>query len=48
MLRPGLEARAACRLAQSGAIQSREDVLDGFERVPEAFLRKMAGRNFGG
>jgi NADPH-dependent curcumin reductase CurA len=41
---------ALSRLAawhKSGAIQTREDILDGFERVPEAFLRMMAGRNFG-
>ena len=33
--------------ARAGVLQTREDVLDGFERVPEAFLRMMAGRNFG-
>lgn len=32
---------------REGRLQTREDVLDGFERVPEAFLRMMAGRNFG-
>jgi NADPH-dependent curcumin reductase CurA len=31
----------------SGALKTREDVLDGFERVPQAFLRMMAGQNFG-
>lgn len=41
---------AAARLSQwhrEGRLQTREDILDGFERVPEAFLRMMAGRNFG-
>lgn len=31
----------------SGALTTKEDVLDGFERMPEAFLRMMAGKNFG-
>lgn len=41
---------AMARLAawhREGKIQTREDVLDGFERMPEAFLRMMTGRNFG-
>jgi NADPH-dependent curcumin reductase CurA len=41
---------ALARLAAwhgSGAIQTKEDILDGFERVPEAFLRMMSGKNFG-
>lgn len=41
---------AMARLAawhREGRIQTREDVLDGFERMPEAFLRMMTGRNFG-
>ncbi|ETR76931.1 NADP-dependent oxidoreductase [Afipia sp. P52-10] len=41
---------ALARLAawhKSGAIQTKEDVLEGFERVPQAFLRMMAGQNFG-
>lgn len=41
---------AFARLAawhRSGQLTTREDVLDGFERVPEAFLRMMSGRNFG-
>lgn len=41
---------AAARLSlwqRQGKLQTREDILDGFERVPEAFLRMMAGRNFG-
>lgn len=38
------------RLAQlyrEGRLQFREDVLEGFERMPEAFVRMMSGRNFG-
>lgn len=41
---------AIARLAawhRQGALAFKEDVLDGFERVPEAFVRMMAGRNFG-
>lgn len=41
---------ALARLAawhRAGLLQTREDVIDGFERIPEAFLRMMAGRNFG-
>lgn len=41
---------AMARLAawhREGRIQTREDILDGFERMPEAFLRMMTGRNFG-
>ena len=30
---------------REGKIQFKEDVLDGFERVPEAFLRMMSGQN---
>jgi len=32
---------------QAGQIRFKEDVLDGFERMPEAFLRLMHGKNFG-
>jgi len=41
---------AMVRLAawhRKGRLVTKEDVLDGFERVPEAFLRMMAGRNSG-
>lgn len=41
---------AMTRLAawhRAGTLQPREDIVDGFERVPEAFLRMMSGRNFG-
>jgi len=32
---------------KAGKIRFKEDVLDGFERVPEAFLRLLDGKNFG-
>jgi NADPH-dependent curcumin reductase CurA len=32
---------------QAGKLRFKEDVLDGFERIPEAFLRLMHGKNFG-
>lgn len=32
---------------QAGQIRFKEDVLDGIERMPEAFLRLLHGRNFG-
>lgn len=41
---------AFARLAHwhaSGQLTTREDIVEGFERVPEAFLRMMSGRNFG-
>lgn len=34
-------------LAREGGIATREDVLDGIEAMPEAFMRLMEGRNFG-
>jgi NADPH-dependent curcumin reductase CurA len=45
-----LRETALARLAQmqaEGHLTFREDILDGFERVPEAFCRMMAGGNFG-
>ena len=45
-----LREAALARLAQwhrAGHLTFREDVLEGFERVPEAFCRMMAGQNFG-
>jgi NADPH-dependent curcumin reductase len=30
-----------------GQIRFKEDVLDGIERMPEAFLRLLQGKNFG-
>jgi len=41
---------ALWRLAEwqaAGKICFKEDVLDGIERVPEAFLRLLHGKNFG-
>lgn len=34
-------------LAKAGKLSFREDVLDGFERMPEAFVRMMSGANQG-
>lgn len=45
-----LREAALARLAQlhrDGHLTFREDVLDGFERLPEAFCRMMAGENLG-
>lgn len=39
--------RALIRWHRDGHLTFREDVLDGFDRVPEAFVRMMAGRNHG-
>ncbi|GGF53509.1 putative NADP-dependent oxidoreductase YfmJ [Azorhizobium oxalatiphilum] len=41
---------AMARLAawhRDGKLITREDILDGFERMPEAFLRMMSGGNMG-
>ena len=35
------------RLWREGQLHYREDVLEGLERAPEAFVRMMEGRNFG-
>ena len=32
---------------QTGKIRFKEDVLNGIERMPEAFLRLLQGKNFG-
>jgi hypothetical protein len=32
---------------QAGKIRYKEDVLDGIERMPEAFLRLLQGKNLG-
>jgi NADPH-dependent curcumin reductase CurA len=32
---------------RAGSLHFREDVLDGIESMPDAFLRLMDGRNFG-
>ena len=42
------EARARLAAwAASGRLVHREDILDGLERMPEAFLRLLTSRNFG-
>jgi hypothetical protein len=32
---------------RSGDIRYREDIVDGLEKAPEAFIGMLAGRNFG-
>jgi NADPH-dependent curcumin reductase CurA len=32
---------------RAGHLRYKEDVLDGIERMPEAFLRLLTGKNFG-
>jgi NADPH-dependent curcumin reductase CurA len=32
---------------RAGKLRFKEDVLDGIERMPEAFLRLLHGKNFG-
>jgi NADPH-dependent curcumin reductase CurA len=32
---------------RSGAIRCREDIVDGLEKAPEAFIGMLAGRNLG-
>jgi NADPH-dependent curcumin reductase len=34
-------------LIADGRIRYREDIVDGLERAPEAFLAMLEGRNFG-
>ncbi len=43
---PIAEARLAA-WAQAGKIKYKDDVLQGFERAPEALMRLFAGKNFG-
>ncbi|HEY2661292.1 MAG TPA: NADP-dependent oxidoreductase [Caulobacteraceae bacterium] len=43
---PVAEARLA-RWVEAGAIKYKEDMIEGFERAPEALLRLFAGQNFG-
>ena len=33
--------------ARAGMLRHREDILDGIEQMPQAFLRLLTGRNFG-
>jgi NADPH-dependent curcumin reductase CurA len=37
----------AAPLVKRGELKYREDVVDGLERAPEAFLGLLQGRNFG-
>jgi NADPH-dependent curcumin reductase CurA len=34
-------------LIANGGIRYREDIVDGLERAPEAFIAMLEGRNFG-
>jgi NADPH-dependent curcumin reductase CurA len=38
---------AAIPLIRAGALRYRQDVVEGIERAPEAFIGLLAGRNFG-
>ncbi len=35
------------RLVQSGKIKYREEIIDGLENAPEAFVGPLKGENFG-
>ena len=37
----------AAPLVKSGALKNREDIVDGLDRAPEAFIGLLQGRNFG-
>ena len=37
----------AASLIKSGALKYREDIVDGLDRAPEAFIGLLQGRNFG-
>jgi len=37
----------AAPLIKSGALKYREDIVDGLDRAPEAFIGLLQGRNFG-
>ena len=37
----------AAPLVKSGALKYREDIIDGLDRAPEAFIGLLQGRNFG-
>jgi NADPH-dependent curcumin reductase len=45
-LRPEYLAKAA-PLVRSGALKYREDIVDGIDNAPEAFIGLLHGRNFG-
>jgi len=37
----------AAPLLKSGELKCREDIVDGLDRAPEAFIGLLQGRNFG-
>jgi NADPH-dependent curcumin reductase len=37
----------AAPLFKSGELKYREDIVDGLDRAPEAFIGLLQGRNFG-
>lgn len=37
----------AAPLVRSGELKYREDIVDGLDRAPEAFIGLLEGRNFG-
>jgi hypothetical protein len=37
----------AAPLVRSGELKYREDIVDGLDRAPEAFIGLLNGRNFG-
>ena len=37
----------AAPLLESGELKYREDIVDGLDRAPEAFIGLLQGRNFG-
>ena len=37
----------AAPLLRSGELKYREDIVDGLDRAPEAFIGLLQGRNFG-
>jgi NADPH-dependent curcumin reductase CurA len=42
-----LARRRLAEWARSGRLRHREDILDGIEQMPRAFLRLLSGQNFG-
>jgi NADPH-dependent curcumin reductase len=38
---------AAAPLVRGGQLKHREDIVEGLERAPEAFIGLLQGRNFG-
>jgi NADPH-dependent curcumin reductase CurA len=42
-----MSPRARDALVREGSLKHREDIVDGPENAPEAFLGMLGGRNFG-